>query len=170
MIPDPRSGSEPVSDVTVRRAGEEDLADLRALCRRSILGMGPSGYDSPQVEAWAAFTDDEDAFTAFVLGNRTWVALRGGVPVGFAGLGEDGYVASLYVDPGFARRGIASALLRHLLETGRREGVVRFHAAASTVSLPVFRRFGFRVVTEEWVDRGGVSLLRYRVALGDGYP
>jgi hypothetical protein len=38
------------------------------------------------------------------------------------------------------------------------------------VSLPVFRRFGFRVVTEEWVDRGGVSLLRYRVALGDGYP
>jgi len=129
--------------------------------------MGPSGYDVPQVEAWAAFTDDAGAFGAFVLGNRTWVAVDDGTPAGFAGLGEEGYVASLYVDPAFARRGVASALLRHLLQTGRREGVARFRAAASRVSLPVFQRFGFRVVREEVVDREGVPLLRYQVTLED---
>lgn len=167
MTPDWDRGVSPPG-LRLRPAGSPDIAPLAELCRRAIRATGPSGYDPEQVEAWAAFTADASAFRSFVLDHRTWVAEMESAAAGFAGLGSDGYVASLYVDPRWSRRGIGAALLGHLLAVGRREGVTRFHAAASRVALPVFLRAGFQVETEEMVDRGGVALPRYRVALAGG--
>lgn len=166
VTPDSPAHGSPPAGIRIRRASAEDVPGLRRICRDAILEMGPSGYGPEAVAAWAAFTEDAAAFERFVLGHRTWMAVTdGGEPAGFAGLGADGYVASLYVAPGQARRGVASALLSHLLATERAEGGRRFHAAASRVSLPLFQRFGFRVDAEEVVHREGVPLLRYRVVL-----
>jgi len=152
----------------IRRAGESDIPALRLLAWRAIEALGPAGYAPEAVAAWAAFTHEDQGFRAFVLDHRTWIAEVGEVgeapaPAGFAGLGPGGYVASLYVAPEHARRGVASALLAHVLETGRLEGTRRFHAAASRLALPVFLRAGFTVSREETVLREGVPLLRYRV-------
>lgn len=152
--------------IRMRRAAEEDLPSLADICRRAIHSTGRSGYSPGQVDAWASFTTDETVFRTFILENRTWIAEIAGDPAGFSGLGDDGYVASLYVDPRWSRRGVGSALLSHVLAVARGEGVHRFHAAASRVSLPVFLRAGFRVQLEETVERRGVALTRYRVALG----
>lgn len=165
MTPDAGLGASP--PVTLRRAAPEDLPVLAELCRRAIMATGSAGYTPAQVEAWASFTRDVDAFRDFILYNRTWVAEVEGEAAGFGGLGPGGYVASLYVAPDRGRRGLATAILRHLLATGRREGIRRFHAAASRISLPVFLRAGFSVSEEEVVEREGIPLLRYRVALED---
>lgn len=160
----PAGASDP-GGLRLRRAGAVDVPVLRALCRRAIEALGPGSYAPEAVAAWASFTDDAEGFRSFVTEGRTWVAERHGELAGFAGLGPGGYVASLYVAPEHSRRGVGTALLAHLLETGRREGTVHFHAAASRLALPVFLRAGFTVSEEETVVREGVPLLRYRVVL-----
>lgn len=149
----------------IRPLRADEVEALRLLCRRSILELGTRGYTRPEVEAWAAFTLDEDRFLPFVLEPRTLVAEVDGALAGFAGVGKDGYIPSLFVAPEQVGRGVARALLEALLELGRREGVTRFHAAASRLALPVFQRMGFRTQAEERVERGGVVLVRYRVVL-----
>lgn len=141
--------------------GDEEA--LRAVCRRAILVSGRELYTPQELEAWAGFTADRKAFRDFLGTQRALVAVQEGRPVGFAGLGDDGYLASLYVAPEHARRGIGAALVRRLLHTGRREGLKRFHAHASKVALPLFQALGFTVLREEEVLRGGVPLLRYVV-------
>lgn len=166
MTPDTQPPVSPRTEVRLRPAAAEDVPELRRLYRNAILATGPAAYGPDAVAAWAEFAGDASAFGRFVLESRTWVAVAGGgEAAGFAGLGAEGYVASLYVAPRHARRGVASLLLAHLLAVGRGEGVRRFHAAASIVSLPVFLRFGFSVAGEETVERQGVPLLRYRVVL-----
>lgn len=147
----------------IRPAGPQDLESLRDLCLRSILETGRAWYAPRELEAWASFARDPDRFRSFVLENRTLVAVRDEVPAGFAGMGADGYVASVYVAPECARQGVARALMERLLAEQRAAGIHRFHAHASRAALPLFESLGFGIVGEEVVVREGIPLLRYEV-------
>jgi putative acetyltransferase len=79
-------------------------------------------------------------------------------------LGDGGSIASLYVDPDYGRLGIATRLLDLLIREALRRGEARLHAAASRVSLPVFRQAGFEIESEETVERRGIPIERFLVA------
>ena len=149
----------------IRLVEPQDLESLRDLCLRSILETGRAWYAPRELEAWASFARNPDRFRSFVLENRTLVAVRGEALAGFAGMGVDGYVASVYVAPDYARQGVARTLLERLLAQERAAGIRRFHAHASRAALPLFESLGFGVVREEVVVREGVPLLRYEVVL-----
>ncbi len=147
----------------VRVATAADVPALAELYASSVRRLGPFAYTPNQVEAWARFADDAEAFRRYLLEPRTLVLEEHGAPVGFCGVDDAGHVASLYVRPERARGGLGSALLVAALDQAVARGVRRFHAEASVFSLPVFLRFGFTHVRTERATRDGVAFDRYLV-------
>lgn len=77
---------------------------------------------------------------------RTYVAEEDGAVVGFATWAEaDGMteLEDLFVDPGYIRRGIATALLRHIAGILRALGVERLEVSANPHAQAFYRAAGF---------------------------
>ena len=54
-----------------------------------------------------------------------------------------GYLANLFVDPAFRRRGLGTRLLDALLSTSAEQGLVRVVLSPSGESIPLYMRAGF---------------------------
>jgi putative acetyltransferase len=149
--------------VRIREATAADVPALAALYADAVHSAGPAHYDTTQVEAWAAFADEE-RFRRFVLDPLTLVVEDESGITGFAGLAADGHVTALYVRSDRMRRGIGSALMRAVIERAEAQGIVRLYTEASAFSRAVFERFGFRLDEVEVVERRGATFERYRMS------
>jgi putative acetyltransferase len=148
----------------LRRATAADVAALGALYAQTARALGPWCYSPAQVQAWAGFGEDLDAFSRYVLEAETWIAVDGlDAPIGFSGVDAAGEVRSLYVRHDAGRGGIGSALLANGLARGAERGLVRFAAWATPFSLPVFERARFRLVQRVRADFHGAEFERLRV-------
>lgn len=58
-------------------------------------------------------------------------------------IGTRGYITNMYTVPSHRGRGIASQLLRGLLDEARRKGVRKLFLCASEMGKPVYQRQGF---------------------------
>ena len=149
----------------LRRADEDDLDTLATIYEETVRAEAPGHYTVSQVDAWASLADRDDDFRAFVLEPYTLVAEDDSGIVGFAGLHDDGHLASLFVRADRTRQGVGTALLQALLERGEMEGVETFRTEASEMSRGLFERFGFQLDSVEVVERGGETIPRYRMVL-----
>lgn len=145
----------------IRTAAESDLPTLAALFRETVLANAPQHYSSAQTEAWAAV--DADRFRQLILGVTTYIAADDSGIVGFAGVGENGYVASAYVRHDRLHQGIGSLLMQATLAHAQENCIQRLYAEASEFSLGLFQKFGFSQYATEVVDRNGVQFTRYLV-------
>lgn len=153
-----------MTDFTFRPATAADLPALIAIFRAAIETVGPSHYDESQVAAWMAATNNERRFRRLTVEVDTVLAQDGTGPVGFASLGEEGYIIMLYVRPDRMRRGLAGRLLNALIEKARARGDTRLHTEASPFSRPVFERAGFVVEEVETIERRGATFDRFLMA------
>ena len=94
------------------------MAALAEIYRDAVRALGPAGYTSEQVRAWASFGAEGDAFHSFVLGAHTLVAEEEGSPIGFGGLDPSGRVAFLHVRGDRGRRGVGGSILSALTRHG----------------------------------------------------
>jgi len=79
-------------------------------------------------------------------GGRTYVAEEDGTVVGFATWLDSSGAAELedlFVDPGWMRRGIATALVNRVAEVLRARGVQRLEVTANPHALGFYRAAGF---------------------------
>jgi GNAT superfamily N-acetyltransferase len=77
---------------------------------------------------------------------RTYVAEQDGSIVGFATWAETAgtvELEDLFVDPGYTRRGIASALVNRITDVLRARGVQRLEVTANPDALGFYRAAGF---------------------------
>jgi putative acetyltransferase len=155
----------PAADIRAARAG--DLGVLRRVYADAVRSAGPTAYTQGQVRAWSRFAEDA-AFADFVLGVHTYVAEEAGSVVGFCGIADDGHVASVYVRGDRIGQGIGKSLLRHALAAHPQPASGRYYAEASRLSLPLFRRCGFRETGRECVIRDGETFERFHVELPVG--
>lgn len=149
--------------MTIRIAQESDLPELADLFRQTVLVNASQHYSAAQTKVWASFASDADHFRTFILGAATYVAVDDAGILGFAGIADNGHVASTYVRHDCIGQGVGSALMKALLEHANRNGVQRLYAEASEFSLGLFMKFGFRLYDTEVVDRQGVTFKRYLV-------
>ncbi len=149
--------------MNIRLAQPSDISELAMLYRQTVLVHAPQHYTPAQTAMWASFGAETDTFRQFILSVTTYVAEEAGEIVGFAGISNDGHVASTYVRHDCQRQGIGMLLMQVVLEHAQRQGILRLFAEASEFSLGLFRRVGFRVYDTEWVDRDGVEFRRYLV-------
>lgn len=147
----------------LRTATEADLPNLAALYRDTVLVNAPQHYTVAQTEAWAAVDGDSHRFRQFILDVTTYVAEDSTGLIGFAGIGDDGHVASAYVRHDCLHQGIGSLLMQAVLTHAQEKQIPRLYAEASEFSLGLFKKFGFRQYDTEVVDRNGVQFTRYLV-------
>lgn len=104
--------------------------------------------------------DDADAHAYHVL-----ALSEAGEPIGTGRLKLDGQIGRMAVLREWRRRGVGAAILKTLVELGRKEGcpMVRLHA--QTHALGFYAKYGFTAVGEEF-DEAGIPHRMMELKLG----
>lgn len=126
----------------VRRASwEADQSELRRV--REVVFIQEQAV--PAELEW----DEDDARSLHVLAEDA-----AGMAIGTGRLLPDGHIGRLAVLAQWRRRGVASALMQTLMQCAQQagHGVVRLHA--QTHAVPFYRRLGFQVEGEEFMEVG----------------
>jgi GNAT superfamily N-acetyltransferase len=145
--------------VTIRPATSRDADTLVRQRRGMFLEMGhddPDELDCMEA-AFRAYLGDALASGGF----EGWIAEEGHRPVGGIGLvlyrlppscknpsGIVAYAMSLFVEPESRRHGIASGLVRTVIERAREQGIEVVALHASDAGRAVYAPFGFRDTPE----------------------
>lgn len=148
----------------IRHAEETDMVALVDLFQTSIETQANKHYSDEQIHAWSDRAL-ATSFQEFVLGPTTFVAIDESGPLGFCGYTKDGRIASLYIRPDCAGKGIGKALVTHVLEDARAHGVETFHTEASEMAIPLFEKLGFEKAGFDEVTRGGIHFKRQLMRL-----
>ena len=135
-----------------------DTPVLAAIFVASIDELTEEDYTEAQREAWASAAEDEEKFGKRLAGQLTLVATIESSPVGFASLKGTDHLDLLYVHPGFARQGVASALCDALEKLAGARGATALTVEASDTAEPFFVRRGYTgqqrntvTVGDEWL-------------------
>jgi putative acetyltransferase len=102
----------------LRAYRDGDAGATRAVFERAVRLTAAGDYSAEQVEAWAPSdfsVSDLAACGAERASAQTVVAAEGDQVLGFSDLVDGSLLDMLYVDPAASRRGVATALLDHIL-------------------------------------------------------
>lgn len=154
----------------LRAYAVDDAEATLGVFLRAVRETARAHYSPDQVEAWAADHGDLSSWSAARAAAHTYVAVVGDRVVGFTDVDDSGHIDMLFVDPDFGRRGIASALLAHVIALGRAHGLPVLTTYASLTSRPVFERLGFVTKGERYFGEGegAAKTWAMRLALEDG--
>lgn len=136
--------------------GEE--ARLHAIFHSAVHGLARRDYTAEQLHAWAPHDYDCALWTQRMRVNQSLVAELDGRAVAFADLQPSGYIDMFFVDAPYARRGVGSALLRHIIGMAGVRGIGELHSDVSLTAEPFFTRHGFLVETRNHVQVRGAIL------------
>lgn len=139
----------PISGVGRRSValGPDLLKQLAALYHNAVAALAGVHYRDAQCRAWSACARDWRYWRARLASSYVCWASVAGKPVGFIvcelRFNERGYISHLYVAPDYQGQGIATELIRQLINAAPALGIARLSTDASRVSKAVFERCGF---------------------------
>ncbi|WP_028865577.1 GNAT family N-acetyltransferase [Psychromonas aquimarina] len=139
--------------------GEEPL--LRELLFNTVRNINCRDYSQAQVQAWAAEEYDPLEWQARIKSINPFVVTLKNEIVAYGDLQSDGYIDHFFCHYLHQKKGIAKALMRLLLRTGKDNGIKRFYSNVSITAKPFFEHFGFRIVKEQLVEMNGLVLKNY---------
>ncbi|MCO7245409.1 GNAT family N-acetyltransferase [Halomonas sp. Mc5H-6] len=151
--------------VTYRLARARDAADQAEVFYHAVMQGAATRYTLAQRRAWAnALPREASAWSARQALYTTLVASCDGRCVGFIELDVPaGRVVTLYVWPSLSGRGIGTTLLIHAERWLLEQGVDRIYIEASLTLYERLLRRGWQNLGEQWVERGGEPLQRFRL-------
>jgi putative acetyltransferase len=120
-----------------------DTPMLAAIFTAAVEELTGDDYSREQQEAWASVADDEEAFGKKLAGALTLIATLGNAPVGFASLKGGDHIDMLYVHPGAAGQGVASALCDALERLAGSRGAKTLNVDASDNAQDFFKKRGY---------------------------
>jgi putative acetyltransferase len=132
----------------IRGYDDGDAEATLSVFRRAVRQTARADYSAEQVAAWAPDDLELTAWHQRRRASETLLAVVGDRVAGFTDLDAGGYVDMLFVDPAFARRGVATALISAVVDLAQQRGIATLATYASLTARPFFEREGF-VVTEE---------------------
>lgn len=149
--------------LAIRPATPADAPALLRLFRRAVRIGAAGAYTIAQRRAWAPGRIGPKGWRVRQNRMTTLVAEIDGRIAGFTEFRGDGHVHMLHVDPAFARRGVARALLAAGDAALDARGAVRRSTWASRGSRPVFERAGYRATGSILAPRRGQRLISFRM-------
>ena len=176
-----------------RLATDEDVPNIRTLIARSARGLSIGFYTPAQIEAAATHVFGVDTQlivdgTYYVIDVPDGLAAAGGWSARRTLFGGDqmkqaedsrldpaidaARIRAFFVDPAWARRGLATALYRACEQAARVAGFRRFELMATAPGLPLYRHLGFTELERVELILGGVPVgfVRMGRAIHDASP
>ena len=147
----------------LREGTPADTAACVALFTASVHQLAASHYTLQQRHAWAPLQANMAFWQSHLSGLNLLLAEDARGLLGFIGYANDGHIDMLFCAPDAARSGIASALYAEAEIRLVAFGVTYLYTEASLLAQPFFQRQGFHSLEPEKVQRGDISLLRYRM-------
>lgn len=151
-----RLGAQPA--LRIRAFQPDDVDALIGVFQSAVHETAARDYDAAQRAAWAPAAPDRAAWQARLQRNQPFVALWQGEIAGFADLQADGLIDQFFVASTHGGRGIAQALMDHVLREAEARGLPALHAEVSLSAEGFFARNGFAVLARHAPVRAGVAL------------
>lgn len=141
--------------ITLKKASEEDLEIL--IEYRLIFLKESYGEPSAELESHLR-TSLKEYFSRSIKSEEfiSWIAEFDGKPVGFSGMvireqpgnfslpnGKSGYILNIFTMKEFRKNGIATLLMRKLIEEAKHRNLDRVELRATSDGEPVYRKIGF---------------------------
>jgi len=146
----------------IREYRPEDCSEMASLFYDTVHTVNAADYTKEQLDAWADGAVDCEAWDHSFREHYTLVAIEDGKLAGFGDMDESGYLDRLYIHKDFQKKGIAAALCDRL---EKRFAVPEIVTHASITARPFFEKRGYRVRKAQQVERKGVLLTNYVMAL-----
>lgn len=127
----------------IRRVTKEDLHEVAALHRASILALCAAHYSPVELSLW---TDAlrPDKYTALLVGREFFVAEEDGRIFGFGVLDlSQSLINATYVSPKAVRRGVGRRLVEAMEDVAKEGGVLRLHLNSTLNAVPFYERLGY---------------------------
>lgn len=152
--------------VMYRAALARDAADQAEVFYHAVMQGAATHYTLDERRAWAnALPREGNAWRVRQALYTTLIATCDGRCVGFLELDlAAGRVETLYVWPSLTGRGIGTTLLVHAERLLLEQGLGRVEIEASTLLYERLMRRGWENHGEEWVERSGERLQRYKLS------
>lgn len=160
-----QSPSAPAARITYRAGLARDAADQAEVFYHAVMQGASTHYGLAERRAWAnALPREASAWAARQALYTTLVASCDGRCVGFLELNRaTEKVITLYVWPSLTGRGVGTTLLIHAERILIEQGASRVEIEASLVLYERLLRRGYENLGEQWVERSGEMLQRYRL-------
>lgn len=150
--------------IRIRDFQSSDAPSLWNVFYSAIHQIACADYTAEQLEAWATSqTPDLAKWAVRMEGIKPFVAEIDGQIVGYADLQPSGYIDHFFVSALAARKGVGSALMRHIHERAEQWRLSRLFSDVSLTARPFFERFGFAVGSAQQVDMRGVVLDNFKM-------
>lgn len=149
------------NSLSVRMYKSADLDTTATIFLRAIRQVAYKDYDRAQIDAWAQI--NRDLWGERRLSRPTWVAVLGGVPVGFTDLEPNGHLDMMYVHPDYQGIGVATLLLTTVESAAKAQNLSGVFTEASITAKPFFERRGFSVLASQRVETRGQILINFRM-------
>lgn len=149
--------------VVIRSYRPDDAPHMAQLYYDAVHGLGRRHYSAAQAAAWAPRPlEPIDVLTRAADGRTTFVAADAeDRAVAYVDLEADGHVDHLYCHPDFVGQGVASRLLRTVIQYAAEQGITALYVEASELARPVFERHGFTVTARRDFEVRGVPIHNY---------
>jgi putative acetyltransferase len=147
-----------MNDLIIRQAVTADALPIIDIHSRAIRALCVDDYSQEQLDAWIGKRTPQH-LASRILTRPFFVADLNGKVVGYAAyFPPKAELASIYVDPDYARQGIASQLMDVLVASARRMGLTALWLDASLTAVPFYHAVGFENVRETIHEFQGVPL------------
>lgn len=142
-----------------------DHVEIAEIFSRAIHEIACRDYTEAQCLAWSARKPNSEHWMRRCELKRPYVAVVDSRIAGFLELDTDGHIDCAYVNPDFQRRGVMTELVTHAIRVSFNMKLPHVDVDASICAKPLFQRLGFRLLKENVVKIGEVSLVNYRMEL-----
>ncbi|MBV7434086.1 GNAT family N-acetyltransferase [Cardiobacteriaceae bacterium TAE3-ERU3] len=154
-------------NLTIRPYHDKDAAILGDIFHRSIMAIDERLYNAKQKRAWAG-NKTLDFWQQRFAQTQPFVACLSDQAAGFLELiYKDAYIDCCYVDLEHQGKGIASALIRHAIDSAKVHNIDTLTVHASDVALPIFSRHGFTIIKRQQHETQDTllanTLMRYSI-------
>ncbi|MET2855123.1 GNAT family N-acetyltransferase [Vibrio owensii] len=147
--------------IKIRQYVEADAQALWDIHYHTIRNINIRDYTQEQVVAWAPERFDLAVWKKRMKGLSPFVAELDGIIVGYTDLQANGLIDHFFCHHNYQGQGVGKALMNHVLDIGKEQGINRFFSEVSITAKPFYEHFGFEVAKAQEVEIRGQILRNF---------
>jgi len=147
--------------MNIRMYKSEDCREIVELFYNTVHSINSRDYSLEQLDVWAPKEIDIALWDKSLSQHYSIVAEENGVIIGFGDLDAIGYLDRLYVHKDYQGIGVAATISNELENYAQENHISIVTTNASITAKPFFKKRGYEVVKEQFIERNGQFLKNF---------